>query len=62
MADDIDRAQAHIERMNDIAVKQARNAGPEIKPNGECHFCKEPVETPKLFCDSDCAVDWERVK
>ncbi len=62
MADEADRAQAHIERMHDIAVLNARNAKREIQPNGACHYCKEPVDGKKLFCDGHCAADWERVK
>lgn len=59
MADDADRAQRiHDE---DLARRLAhRKDVPDIRPKGRCHFCDEPVEHPKLFCDQYCAEDLER--
>lgn len=34
----------------------------ELEPAGFCHFCKDTVEHPKKFCDSDCADDYEKEK
>lgn len=27
---------------------------------GACHFCGEPVTGTRVFCDEDCAQDWQR--
>ena len=29
-------------------------------PNGYCHNCCEPLEPGKLFCDSDCRMDYKK--
>lgn len=38
-----------------------KQKNPELKPMGECHNCCEPLgHKSKLFCDRDCAIDWEK--
>ncbi|MGH1461272.1 MAG: hypothetical protein ACRBB6_04470 [Neptuniibacter sp.] len=45
-------------------INAARNSGPSISPMGSCYNCEEkfPEGSPKLFCDADCATDWEKFK
>jgi hypothetical protein len=46
----------------DLAIRAVRARGEEIQPSGVCHWCAEPVVRPKKFCDSDCAVMFDRSK
>ena len=61
MADDVDTAceLEEVERESGIAAARRALEHPEIKPNGRCHACEAPVDKPKLFCDRDCADDWQ---
>lgn len=58
MADVIDRAEGErtstLERQLDY-----RKPVPKISHNGRCHTCDKPVEEPKLFCNGDCADNYE---
>lgn len=48
--------------MRDISVRNAKAANDRPKPIGYCHFCMEPIAAAaenKIFCDADCAHDWE---
>ena len=45
------------------AMHKAQQAGKhDLQPDGACHNCKEPVEHPQRFCDSDCAEDYQKRK
>ena len=59
MADDADLAQIEIEA--DLAKARLR-AGHAIKlaASGHCHNCDEPVQVGQLFCDRECARDFEK--
>lgn len=68
MADEVDMANDSVERALEHALKQIRSA-PAMAPKGFCYFCEEPLEPAeengelvhrRLFCDRDCADDWER--
>jgi hypothetical protein len=67
MADEVDMANDSVERALEQALRQIRSA-PAMAPKGFCYFCDEPLEpiedngrlVPRLFCDRDCADDWER--
>lgn len=38
---------------------QRRNSG-RLKPIGSCYYCaSEESIQDRLFCDTDCAADWE---
>lgn len=52
--------RAHREQMfqEEMALARRKHV-PGIKPNGTCHYCLEKIEHPKLFCDGDCASDFE---
>lgn len=34
----------------------------KIIPTGHCHYCEAPTQTPKLFCDGECAEEYETMK
>jgi predicted nucleic acid binding AN1-type Zn finger protein len=60
MADEADLAfdsqQQHL--AHSLAVQSKR--GGALAAVGSCHFCGEDVGPEgRLFCDADCAVDWE---
>jgi len=68
MADEVDVANDSVERALEQALRAVRST-PVLPPKGTCYFCEEelePVEEggkavhKKLFCDRDCADDWER--
>lgn len=56
--DNADRADGKIGEIIEMGILQARSA-PVLRPRGRCYFCDEPVEHPLLFCDMDCAQDFE---
>ncbi len=61
MADEADMAFALEQQAREAAILDRRNARPVLVANGECHYCGEHVEgANQLFCDLDCAKDWER--
>lgn len=56
--DAADAADALIEEQRMVGIMQARRA-PALRPWHRCHYCGEPVDGPLLFCDQDCAQDFE---
>jgi len=68
MADEIDRANEQSERWLKQALSATAQAGPRLEPQGRCHFCSEPfsgkdaLAAKKLFCDADCAADYDKEK
>lgn len=69
MADEVDLANDLAEHALQAALRQART-GNKLPPKGSCYFCDAelPMEAneqgvlvnKRLFCDADCAQDWER--
>lgn len=60
MADEADIAfdseQRHLS--NALAAQRSRSSG--LRPVGLCHNCGNAEGiADRLFCDSDCAADWE---
>lgn len=41
-------------------VKDAQESNNKLRPQGHCHHCAEKVEDLKIFCDSECARDYDR--
>jgi hypothetical protein len=65
MTDTFDQAQATEALETDAALRaqQLRAAlAPRVDPTGEClnPLCGEPVESPKLFCNANCAQEHAR--
>lgn len=61
-----DQSAAIEEFYLQVALAKPRvSTGP--RPKGACHFCEEPFEPSvpdqdkRLFCDRDCADDWEKM-
>ena len=55
------------DEMNEIAlaaaINNARKVQPHLIANGFCYNCREELQHPNaLFCDSDCATDFEKSK
>jgi len=59
MADEADLAfdseQRHLSQA--LAEQRKRSAG--LQPTGYCHYCDEEGIEGRLFCNTDCAADWE---
>lgn len=59
MADEADLAfyaeQGHLSQ----ALAAQPQHGVVLKPAGYCHNCGGADVGVRLFCDSDCAADWE---
>jgi hypothetical protein len=59
MADEADLAfyaeQGHLTQ----ALAARPQHGPAPRPAGYCHNCCSTDVGVRLFCDSDCAADWE---
>lgn len=60
MADEADIAFDSEQRHLTHALAAQRSRSAVLRPAGSCHFCgnAEGIEQ-RLFCDSDCASDWE---
>lgn len=59
-----DLAAEQSEMLREYALKHNRRKVDNIKPNGSCHnsLCCDDVEDGKLFCNSKCAEEYERLK
>lgn len=60
MADEADLAfeteQSHLK----LALAAQRGRTTVLRPIGSCHNCGNTEDlADRLFCDSDCAEDWE---
>lgn len=64
-SDPSDRATLEEEREINRRIELTKQAGRTIQPVGKCHSCYEPFPDgradPRLFCDGDCASDYERI-
>lgn len=61
MADDCDRAEDRQEEVLADALAAVRRA-PSLIPVGFCHHCGEAVHPGYLFCDKECASDYEHAQ
>ena len=60
MADEADLAFDSEQRHLTQALAAQRKRGGALKPVGYCHHCGHEVGiAERLFCDTDCASDWE---
>jgi hypothetical protein len=61
MSDEIDAAQEEIARQQEAALRAARERAAKLRPTGRCYNCDAEVAAPEqLFCDVECAQDYER--
>lgn len=58
MADEIDAAQAHIEREEEFRRRYQNPNRLDAEFTGKCLNCGE-VLTDRRWCDEDCRTDWE---
>lgn len=60
MSDNADLAQEYEEVALIVArINHNYSALQRLPRTGFCHYCKEPIEKEKLFCDADCRDDYE---
>lgn len=59
MSDILDKSARQQEVIMESLLKVRRDV-PDIVPTGKCHYCDEDIEMPKLFCDGDCADDYDK--
>lgn len=57
MADIIDQANDHVEMEMAFLLRRRRAT---IHPVGFCYYCETRIRDGLLFCDTDCAVDYEK--
>ena len=60
MSDDIDKAQDHIEREEQMRRKYQLTNLLEAEATGECLNCFEPVPAGHRWCNANCRNDWEK--
>jgi hypothetical protein len=62
MPDFIDRSVEQQELLLAAQLKNARVEAPRLTPKEACHNCDEPLvhHPEQLFCDADCAHDYEK--
>lgn len=59
MSDKADDADALVE-LQLRAAMTCRQRQVMRQFTGCCYWCREPVESPRIFCDADCRDDFER--
>jgi hypothetical protein len=58
--DEADLAFDSEQRQLAMALHAQRSRASSLKPMGTCHHCgNDEGIANRLFCDSDCAADWE---
>lgn len=68
MADEVDLANEQAERWLHQSLANLATKAPGLSPKGSCHYCEEefdpldPNFQKKLFCDAECAHDFEEEK
>ena len=58
MADEADMAAPHTESMNSEGIPKAKEYR-RLVACELCPFCSSTVDRGHLFCDTDCAADWQ---
>jgi hypothetical protein len=57
--DEADLAFDSEQRHLTLALAAQRRRGGVLQPIGSCHHCGQDAVAGRLFCDQDCAADWE---
>ena len=62
MSDILDITDDVENRLLNLRIQAAKKYSSGLQPIHHCHWCEEPFEpnSPKLFCDADCAMDYEK--
>jgi hypothetical protein len=58
MADDADIAAPHIESVVAAGIARAKDYK-RLVACQRCHYCSSTVGPGQVFCDRDCADDWQ---
>lgn len=58
MSDVIDKACDREQLDRDLAIKSAREAGPEAPVTGHCLWCNAELTEQRRWCDAWCQEDW----
>lgn len=61
MSDIVDKSEWLIEASLQNSLRKVRQTE-RLFGNGRCLFCDEAGPHDRLFCDSDCRDDYERVQ
>lgn len=59
--DDIEKAQEREMLDRELLLRETRQAQ-RLSPKGECYACGEEVESPRIFCNRECADHHELLK
>jgi predicted nucleic acid-binding Zn ribbon protein len=57
--DDADISQARVE-IEDELRRRFQPAYPSLKPKRHCFYCDEAVPSTRIFCNKECAEDYEK--
>lgn len=57
MPDLADQADAQQQTLLDQYRARRAPVGPE--PDGQCHYCRQPVGPDRRWCDRECFLAWE---
>lgn len=56
-----DQADDLIEKEKEAGLARVRQElAKQAVWTGECRYCQEPVERPRIFCDTFCSSEFER--
>lgn len=62
-SDEMDRATALSALILESQIAAVRSAvGVRLPAIGVCHSCDAPVDGGRLFCDGECAADYEKAR
>jgi len=59
MTDIYDQASDREEQDRNLAIEHHRKANKSLLPVGSCYFCDSAINESRIFCDKECADDWE---
>jgi hypothetical protein len=60
MSDHCDFADVIEDTVKNYQIQSIINNRSTLPRIGKCHWCEESTESNQVFCDSDCAHDYER--
>ena len=52
-----DAAENEVQSYIESTIRKNSNGNKQLLPIGMCHYCDEPVDHPKLYCNGECATD-----
>lgn len=63
-SDPLDAASDRVEEFTQQAIDNVlKQGGQQVLPfKGRCYACHDKLESPKRFCDEECASDYEYIQ